>query len=206
MSLKLITAPEIEPVTVAEVKLSARISHAVEDSLLSSWITSARLLAEDFQSRSFIGQIWEMGFDGFPCLPIMLARPPLMQLISIKYYDSTNAETTLYYESYNPVTTTEEGGEEPATNADFLIDANDQPARLSHAYNIDWPTGITLRPIDSVRIRYAAGYGLAASNVPQNVRDAIILYCSWRNENRTAEIDAPPHFYNLLRHDRMNIR
>lgn len=206
MGLKLITSPAIEPVTLAEVKLHTRISHDIEDSLLTSWIVSARQRAEDFLNRCFIAQVWEMNFDGFPCLPLMFPRAPLMQLLSIKYYDTANTETDLYYESYNPVSTTDEGGTEPDTNADFFIDTDSEPGRLGFAYLADWPS-ITLRPMSSVKIRFAAGYGLEAADVPQNIRDAIMLYCGWRNENRAAEVDKEPEqFFNLLRHDRMSIK
>jgi hypothetical protein len=61
--------------------------------------------------------------------------------------------------------------------------------------------------MSSVKIRFAAGYGLDASDVPQNIRDAIMLYCGWRNENRAAEVGSEPEqFFNLLRHDRMSIK
>jgi hypothetical protein len=206
MGLKLITPPEIEPVTLQEIHDHTRISHAVEDALLTSWIVSARQRAEDILNRAFIAQVWELTLDNFPCLPLILPRVPLMQLLSIKYYDTANAETELYYESYNPVTTTDEGGEEPATNANFFVDTDSEPGRLGFAYLKDWPS-VILRPLAGVKIRFAAGYGLEAADVPQNVRDAILLYCGWRNENRAAEVGKEPEqFFNLLRHDRMSIK
>lgn len=202
-SLKLITAPAIEPVTTAEVKLHARISHDVEDSILAKWIKAARLEAESFQRRAYIGQIWELGFDNFPTtLPIQMPRAPLLQLISIKCYDYADAETVLYYEGWNPITTTEEGGSEPSTNSDFIIDKSSEPGRVTLAYGAIWPS-ITPRSIDSLKIRYAAGYGIDADDVPENVWDAIILYCTWRNDNRAAETDFPKQFYDLLSQDRL---
>jgi len=201
-SLKLITTPEIEPVTLAEVKLHARISHAVENDILEKWIKAARIEAENFQRRAFIGQIWELAFDTFPTtLPIQLPRAPLLQLISIKCYDYANVETILYYDGYNPVTTTEEGIDS-AANSDFIVDTKSEPGRVTLAYGITWPS-VTLRSIDAVKIRYAAGYGIEADDVPENVWDAIILYCTWRNDNRAAETDFPKQFYDLLSGDRL---
>ena len=201
-SLKLITAPEIEPVTLAEVKLHARISHAVENDILEKWIKAARIEAENFQRRAFVGQIWELAFDAFPTtLPIQLPRAPLLQLISIKCYDYANVETILYYDGYNPVTTTEEGIDS-AANSDFIVDTKSEPGRVTLAYGITWPS-VTLRSIDAVKIRYAAGYGIEADDVPENVWDAIILYCTWRNDNRAAETDFPKQFYDLLSGDRL---
>jgi hypothetical protein len=203
MSIKLITAPQIEPVTVDEVKLHTHIDYDVEDSIISAWIESARVMAENFMRRSFIAQIWEMTLDSFPVTPLLLQRSPLMQLISIKYYDTDNTETTLYYDGYNPVTTTEEGGEEPTTNADFIIDPDSEPARIELAYGKTWPA-VVLRPANAVKVRYAAGYGLDAEDVPANIRDAIMLYCAYRNENRAGEVvEVPKQFYDLLRPGRI---
>jgi uncharacterized phiE125 gp8 family phage protein len=201
-SLKTITPPAIEPVTVAELKLHTHIDYSEEDSVLEKWISSARILAEGYQRQVYISRILEMSLDTFPPSAFDIPYFPLIQLISIKYFDLDNTENTLYYEGYNPVTTTEEGGTEPSTNSDFIIDISGNPGRVSLAYAATWPV-VTLRPIDAVRIRFAAGYGLEAADVPENVRDAIMLYCAYRNENRAGEIsEYPKQFLNLLRFDR----
>lgn len=197
-----ITEPSIEPVTVAEAKLHAHIDHSVQDTIIASWIKSARIMAEAYQRQIYISRIMEMSFDCFPRSPIIIPYAPLIQLISIKYFDSDNVEYTLYYDGTNPVTTTEEGGDEPSTNLDFIIDINGNPGRISLAYAATWPV-VTLRPIDAVRVRLAAGYGLEAADVPENVKDAIMLYCTYRNENRAGEVgECPQQFFNLLRFDR----
>ena len=202
-SLKIITPPALEPVTAEDVKLHARISHDVEDSLLEKWIKSARIEAENYQRRAYIGQVWELSLDAFPAaVPILLPRAPLMQLISIKCYDYADAETVLYNENWNPISTTEEGGTEPSTNADFLIDTASEPGRITLAYGKIWPS-VTLRSIDALKIRYAAGYGINIGDIPENVWDAIVLYCTWRNENRAAESAFPKQFYDLLSSDRI---
>jgi uncharacterized phiE125 gp8 family phage protein len=185
-SLKVITAPTIEPVSLDEVKLCARIDSDVEDTILLSWIKAARELAEGFQRRSYITQTLELTFDEFPCLPMYIPRPPLASISTVKYFDYQNTETSIAL-------------------TDFIVDADSEPGRLDFAYNKLWPA-VTLRPMAAVKIRYTAGYGAAASAVPAVVKDAIMLYCSYRNENRTAEVDAvPEHFYNLLRPDRMPV-
>jgi len=197
-SLKLITPPAIEPVLASEVKLHAHISHSVEDALIEEWISSGRSLAEDFQRRAYIGQKWEVAFDGFPGTPIILPRPPLISVDFIKCYDNLGAETILYYIADDPITTPVEPGVDGATNSDFIIDTNGQPGRIDLAYEKTWPS-ITPRSIKALVIRFSAGYGLTAASVPQTVKDAIMLYCTYRNENRAGETEeAPEQFYNLL--------
>lgn len=202
-SLKRITSPAIEPVSVADVKLHTHIDYDVEDDIIAAWIKSARIMAEDYQRRAFIAQVWELSFDDYPELPLALPRAPLMGVSSIKIYDTANAETVLYSAEDDPLTTTEESTTTPETNADFYIDESAEPARVGFSYNATWPS-TTLRSLDSVKIRYVAGYGIHASDVPANVRDAIMLYCAYRNENRAAETEAaPPQFFNLLNQDRL---
>jgi hypothetical protein len=201
--LKRITGPAIEPVTVSDVKLYAHISHSVEDDIITSWIKTARKIAEDFLKRVFISQLWEMSFDSFPNVPFDIPISPLLQLRSIIYYGTDNTEYTLYYDGTNPVSTTEEGGDEPTTNSDFIIDLSGDPGRVALAYCKTWPT-TELRSIDAVRIRFFSGYGLTAADVPDNIKDAIYLYCAYCNENRAGELpEIPRQFFDLLRFERV---
>lgn len=203
--LGIITPPAIEPVTLDEAKLHARIAYDVEDALIEQWIASARKTAEDFQRRAYIAQTLELSFDQFPATPILLPRPPAIWVKSIKYYDYLNAVTTLYEKFDDPLTTTVEAGDEPSTNDDFLIDTDNEPGRICLAYGIMWPS-VMLRDMNSVKIRYVAGYGDAATDVPEPVKDAIMLYCAHMSENRASEEDAiPKQFFDILRQDRVFI-
>ena len=46
-----------------------------------------------------------------------------------------------------------------------------------------WPS-VTLAAANGVRVRYVAGYGAAGSNVPQAIRQAILLVIGSLYENR----------------------
>jgi len=183
MSLRVITKPTVEPVTVDDVKLHSRIDSDIEDTLIQSWITSAREQAEGFQRRAYLQQTLELSFDYFPKLPLSLSMSPVISVDSIKYYDYQNAEISIDL-------------------TDFIIDLDSEPARIAHAYGKSWPS-VTLREINAVKITYKAGYGTTAADVPETVKDAILFYCAWRNENRIEEVKFPEAFFNLLRPDRM---
>lgn len=185
-ALKLITPPIVEPVTVADVKLHTHIDHDVEDNLIQLWIESARKLAEDFQCRAYVAQTYTMTFDSFPDLPILIPRAPLTAVSSVKYYDYENTETSMLL-------------------TDFIIDTDSEPGRIGFAYSKTWPS-VTLRPMNAVKITFTCGTGSNASTVPATVKDAIMLYCTYRNENRAAEIDsAPRQFYDLLSPQRLYV-
>lgn len=198
LNLRVITGPTIEPVTLDDAKLHAHISHDIEDTVILNWIKAAREEAEGYQRRAFISQVLELSFDEYPCMPVSLPRAPVITVDSIKIYDYQNTETVLYLRVAG------EGGTLPATNSNFIIDTDSEPGRIALALGKVWP-GTVLREINSVKIRYTAGYGTAAASVPAAVKDAIMLYCSYRNDNRTAEVDFPRQFYDLLSSDRVHL-
>ena len=196
-SLKLVTAPIEEPVSIDEVKKYVHIDHDVEDTLISTWISSARRLAEVYQRRAYCQQTWEMSFDYLPSssLPISLPYPPLIEVISVDYYDYQDKKIS-------------------ANLSDFIIDTRSEPARIALAYCKYWPTDI-LRSLGAMIIRYSAGYKISylgssttptpeENLIPAYVRDAICLYCAYRNENRSGEIDKIPQaFYDILNPERI---
>jgi len=193
MYLKKISGPDVEPVTVNDVKLHAHIDHDIEDDLIESWIKAARMHAEDYQSRTYYTTVYDMTFDTWPCLPIKIPRPPLVTIDSIKYYDTDNVE---YDFDLN----------------DIHVDTNSEPGRIDLNYLVIWPT-VILRSIDAIKIRFTAGYGDAGGTtttpdyivalIPDSVKDAIYVYCAWRNEDRAGELNIPKQFYDILRPNRI---
>ncbi len=185
MALKVITPPAIEPVTLTEAKLHSRVDGTTEDALITALIVSGRELAEKFQNRAYITQTLEVTYDGWPNGTIItLPMPPLIDVVRIRYYDTDNNDDDM-------------------DAADYFVDTDSEPGRVSLAYDAAWPS-IQLRPINGVQIRFEAGYGALATDVPQNVKDAILLYVNYRYHNRESEReDAPVQFYNLLWPDRV---
>lgn len=182
----LITEASSEPVTVSDVKLHSGVVGTVDDTLIASWIKSGRKLAEDFQHRAYISQVWEVVEDGFPDLPLTLPRPALISIDSIKYYDTANTEAT--FDAVN-----------------YFVDTSSEIGRLMLGYQKQWPT-VILRPINGVLIRFTAGYGADAGAVPDSVKDALYMYCSWRYDNRTGESGSiPKAFFDILYPDRLAV-
>lgn len=186
MNHVLITAASSEPVTVSDVKIHSGVVGAVDDTLIASWIKSGRKLAEDFQHRAYISQVWEIVGDDFPLLPLLFPRPALLSVDSIKYYDTSDAETVF-------------------GDSNYYVDVVSEVGRLTLGYQKYWPN-VILRPINGVLIRYTAGYGADADAVPDSVKDALYLYCSWRYDNRTGESGrVPKAFYDILYPDKLAV-
>jgi len=65
-SVKLLTAPTAEPVSVTEVKDFLKIEHTDSDSLISKQIKASREAAESHTHRAFVTQTWALKLDKFP--------------------------------------------------------------------------------------------------------------------------------------------
>lgn len=161
MTLRLITAPATEPVSVETAKAFLRVDGTSDDTLITALIAGARETCEEISRRAFITQTWEMILDAFPPdLRLTLYRPLLQSVTSVKYYDSDGVE---------------------ATWTDYIVDTSSDPGVL--LFN-SLPS-VTLRDSGGVVVRYVAGYG-SATNVPQRIKDAILGLVAYRYENREA--------------------
>lgn len=183
-NFRVITGPTVEPVTVDEVKLCTRVAHTVEDTLIAQWIKAARKMAEEYQHRTFLQQTYVLTFDEYPNRCFDIPQPPLIEVTSIKYYDTDNTEYTL-------------------DSSNYFVDLTSEVGRVSLNYAINWPTTL-LRPINGLVVEFVAGYGTTADDVPESVKNAIYLYCTHMYENRDNEAGTvPEQFFDILRPDRM---
>jgi uncharacterized phiE125 gp8 family phage protein len=173
MSLKLKTAPLIEPVSLDEAKLHLRIDTDDEDTLIASYITAAREYCEGFQNRTYINTVYELWLDEFPSDDeIELPNPPLVSVTSVDVYDTSNTKTA------------------DTTLTNYYVDSYSNPGRLCLAYNCSWPS-TTLREHNGICITFTAGFGTAASSTPQVVKQSILLligdYYAFREAGKASE-------------------
>jgi len=141
--------------------------YSAEDDLLTALITVARQYCEDYQNRAYITQEWELWLDDWPDEDyIRIPLPPLQSVEAVKYYGTDDTEYTI-------------------DSDDYFADTKSEPGRVALAYSGVWPTA-TLRPVNGVLVEFTAGYGDAASNVPERVRQAMLLLIGHLYENRQA--------------------
>jgi uncharacterized phiE125 gp8 family phage protein len=165
VGLKLVMPPSIEPVTLAEAKAHLRLDTDADDAYVSALIVAARERVELFLRRALITQTYEYTLDGFPMSAhIDLPRPPLQSVEWIKYIDAAGFRQTLSSEAYT-------------------VDAStNEIARVALAWKCFWP--IIRYSINAVVIRFVAGYGAAAEDVPQAIRHGILIEISSLYEHR----------------------
>lgn len=165
LALRLLTAPLVEPLTVAEAKARCNITSSDDDAIVAALIVSARKLAEAETGRALIAQVWVKTFDAFPTAT-RLEWPPLLSIDAVEYREAVaGAWTTL-------------------SAAAYIVDNASEPGFLQPAYGYEWPQ--TWPEINSVKVTYSAGYGSAADDVPQAIKDWMSLMIGHYYKNREA--------------------
>ena len=166
MRLKLKTAPTVEPVTLEEAKLHLKVDSGDDNALITALITTARELAERETKRAFITQTWEMILDVAPHI-IEIPKPPLQSAgISIKVLDSVGEESLVDPDNY-------------------MIDASQNSyGRIMPILGSTWPYH---RGFASFIVEFKAGYGNAATDVPEALKQAILMVLGHLYENRGGE-------------------
>jgi len=171
MGLVLITGPTIEPVSLAEAKLHLRVDVSDDDALIDGLIVAAREKAENILRRALITQTWDLHQDGFPSgNELKLPFPPLQDITTIKYTDKDGNESTF-------------------DEANYIVDTASEPGRVFLDYGKSWPS-VTLQPADGVVTTFVCGYGDAATDVPQVIKQAMLLTIGEWYENRENAISA----------------
>ena len=166
------TAPSIEPVTTAEVKLVSRIRSTVTtyDTMLANYITAARQAVEKYLGRALITQTLNLYYDNFPCNneEMILIYSPVRSVSSITYVDTDGVTQTLSASNYR-------------------TDLLSITPRITIAYGESWPS---IREVtNAIKITYIAGYGDAATDVPAPIKECIKSLCADLFEHPEANLE-----------------
>lgn len=186
MQIERIAPPTAEPVQVADLVAQARIDGAEENELLGRLLATARAHVESVTQRSLLRQDWRITLDEFPAgAVIRLPRGPVSEVLSVRYLDAQGMQQTLPGAAYRLVS----GG---------LVQ------RLVPAVGMSWPRAVCA--IGAVEISYRAGWE-TAQQVPEEIRDAILMLAAHWFENREAVtksndgmMPVPLGFESLLSH------
>jgi len=154
MPLALITPPAVEPISLAEAKLHARVDDSDRDTLITVFIKSAREAAEHELGRALITQTWRLTLDEFPCAEIELPKPKVLSIVSVGYVDTAGADQTV-------------------SAANYTLDSAQLPGWVLPAQDFSWPSTDDIA--NAVRVDFTAGYGPAATDVPASVRQWMLL-------------------------------
>ncbi|SNZ21717.1 head-tail connector protein [Cohaesibacter gelatinilyticus] len=164
---QLVVAPVAGLVTMDEVKAQGYIEHTDSDDLITRLIGAATSFLDGYSGqlgRCLISQTWKVEAHDW-CRKIRLPFPDV-QLATVKYLDE-NGDTQSVSASYVEIT------KEHTGDIVHLLDSFSFPALKDNAIARVW-------------VEFVAGYGDAASDVPQAIRHAALLLIAHWYENREA--------------------
>ena len=166
MSLKQTGAPSVEPVTTTTQKTFMRVDSSDEDTLIGNLAASARALFEDSTNRQCITATWQLKLTNWPTAEIVLPVSPLQSVTSVTYVD-------------------QDGDTQTWSTGDYDVFTASTPGRIRPKYDKDWPSD-SRGGHDEITITFVAGYGDAATDVPDGILTCIHLVASSWYENREA--------------------
>lgn len=180
-NLRIVEAPDVEPVTLDEAKRHCRIESdfTEDDDLVGAYIAAATSWAEGYCNRYFVLRLVELSLDSFPCGPLELPGGQVQSVVSVKYRDTDGAEQT-----WDP--------------AEYDTDLPGVPARLTPGYGYSWPA--IRQVIGGIRVRYMAGYAETGespsdyrANIPRAIRQAVLMLIgSWYEHRESVVVGQTP--------------
>lgn len=84
MVWRVVTGPVTEPVTLAQAKAQCRVTHNLEDALISALIVAARQHIELTCNRAILPQQWEVVLAGFCTREIPLPGGHVREVVSVE--------------------------------------------------------------------------------------------------------------------------
>lgn len=165
--LEHLTAPAVEPLGLAETKLHLRLDGDDEDALVLALIKAARECAEAETRRALIRRDFRLWLDAWPAgrRAVELPLPPLAAISEVTLYDA-------------------EGVASPFGAGAWLADIVGEPGRL--VLRAGTPPPVPEREANGIAVRFTAGYGPAAGDVPEALRRGMALLVGHLFESREA--------------------
>jgi uncharacterized phiE125 gp8 family phage protein len=168
MSSILLTPPAVEPLSLDEAKAFLRVEHNDDDETVAALIAGARLHVEAQTRRALITQTWRLVRDAWPPSGRVAVRPaPLQALTAARVYD-------------------EDGTAREIDPQAFVLDAG--ASALAFAV---WAVPVPGRAAAGIELDIRVGYGDAAADVPEPLRQAVrLLVAHWYEHRGLVAADA----------------
>jgi uncharacterized phiE125 gp8 family phage protein len=163
------TPPTLEPLTRAEAKNYLRIDSTDDDTLIDGFIKSARQYCEKFQNRIYIETVLTFSLNRIPGMSEEI-QLPYLPLVSVDSITIKQKGTDLDVEIDSDMYDVDLESGKIVFNSDFDVEYDSD---LMPTYNC-------------LVIEFTAGYGDAAADVPETVKQAMLLILDHWNSHRAA--------------------
>lgn len=201
MNVVIVTPPPVEPVTIEEAFLRLRLdepaAHSSDYDAVGSQIQASREQCEQITRRAFVQQTlravrgplreqgarrgwdWYMGRAGGAWGAIELIRPPLIEIVAVRYFDDQNVQQVV-------------------APTDYRVSCDDLVPKLMFAESFQGPS--TYIRDDALQVDYRVGYAPKPAgadpvaqpidyraNVPESIKQAILLGVQMLYDDLTPE-------------------
>ncbi len=153
MTYALITPPAAEALTLAEAKAHLRLDTSDEDDLVATLIRVAREHLERTTGLGLLTQGWRLYLDSMSEDGVIrIARGPVQSVESMTVYDGDGTASSVSLQGH-------------------VLDGQGRPARLMLTQPIR-----PGRAVNGIEIDFTAGFGAAATDVPDTLKRAMLTH------------------------------
>lgn len=179
MSIKIITPPASEPVSLSEAKLYLRVDHTAEDSLIAMLIGASRAAVEAGIGRALIKRRVRESLDIWRRESVngaVLGLGPVTNVIAVRLLADNGSQSVLDPDRYR-------------------LDGDRDRPRLVFAEGVP----ATLREIGGIEIEYECGFAETAADLPIALRLAALQILASLYELRQGDAPIPETARALMR-------
>lgn len=203
MGIKLITAPSVEPLTLADAYAQCQVDTtgspptSAHDAFFNATIPVVRQNAENELGRALVTQTWELWLDDFPrALQDDLARDGSFNYGYVRRYPRRHnwKQIEVPLPPLQSVTSIKyldtTGTEQTLDPTLYVVDTSVEPSKIVPAVGQCWPD-VQCQP-GAVKVRFVAGYAPTGSppnyraNIPPAIKHWMLLMLANWLRNREA--------------------
>lgn len=152
--------------TTAEAKDFLKVDTTADDTLIDSLIKAATQSCQIFTNRYFLDtRVTQYSDNWFEFY--RLYKSPVIAITHVKYYDTNDTLQTL-------------------ASSNYILDNISQPARIG--ISIDGTLPNLADRINAVEVKYSVGYGFTSDDVPEGIKQAVLITIGNWYENRQTVI------------------
>jgi uncharacterized phiE125 gp8 family phage protein len=196
-SLRVVTPPATEPVTVEQIKRHCRVDSDYDDDLLVMYGTTARVLVENWLDRALITQelLFSMTSSAPPTASPLVPQslivfplnwPPVIRKpIAIPRAPCQSVKSVMWGQ-------VDDMG--PADPEDYTLNLMVDPAQIMLKAPL-----VPMIPAMAMQVDYMAGYGDDPADVPPLILHAILMITAALYENRgDVNAEMPDAAYSIM--------
>jgi len=167
-------------VSLSDMKMQLAVDGTDLDTYIGDLIDAATVYCEKATNLKFLTETCIDYLEAFPT-EIRPTFSPLSSVTSVQYVDTAGATQTW-------------------AAAEYDVDTDPTPGRIKPAYGESYPS--IRGQMQAITVTYVAGFGTSASDVPENLRQAVkILVTEWfyrRGEVTEDDLPAVPSAVKIL--------